>query len=452
MAEAKARFTLAARDKTRGAFSSVRRGLNGLGRMASGLAGSLGKVGLAIGALGIGAVVGVVALMNKFADASDNAGKKARRFGLDATESLGQFRFAAERSGVAAATFDMGFQRMGRRIGQVAESKDTSKLERKLAGLKRAFAELSPTSSRREPMADRIKDVNDQIAEARAGAGEAKVALDALGLSGKKLAAMIPEQQFLTIMKALDGVANPNRQAFLTQKLFDSEGVAILQMLEDGYGSLVKTIAEGARLGAGVNDAQSLAAAGYNDALLDLGTSGKAFIREVITPLYPVATALLKPMTEGLVAMRKDGFQKLFNVVLDHLPAALEMWTTFKDAAVGLLPVIKGIGTGLRAAFGYLGSSDFQQVLTALGWLSQKLADVVTLSGRAGAGAAALGSAIARGEGKSAARIAFDAGSELRDNYRQFFGVKDGESTTLLGMIYDVLRDQSQNKFATVAP
>jgi hypothetical protein len=449
MAEARARFTLAARDKTRGPFSTVRRGLNGLGRMARGLSGALGKVGVAIGALGIGAVVGVVALMNKFAESSDNAGKKARRFGLDATEALGHFRFAAERSGVAAATFDMGFQRMGRRIGQVAESKDTSKLERKLAGLKRAFAELSPTSSRREPMADRIKDVNDQIAEARAGAGEAKVALDALGLSGKKLAAMIPEQQFLTIMKALDGVANPNRQAFLTQKLFDSEGVAMLQMLEGGYDSLSKTIAEGARLGAGVTDKQSLAAADYNDALLDLKTSGAGFIREVITPLYPFAVDVLKPMTEALVRMKNEGFDVVFHKMLDHLPAVLEHWRTFSNGVSSLIPVFESLGRGIMNAFEYFGSPGFRTTLETIGWIGDKLGTAISLPGRVLGGAAAAGGAALGGNGTMAAQIAAQTARDFVNANAQLF---TGNNTVedLLGQIVEVLKDGSRDNFAVV--
>ena len=452
MAEVRARFTLSAKDKTGKAFSTVGRGLKGLGTLARKVARGIGLAVGALGVMGLGAVVGVIGLMNKFAESSDNAGKKARRFGFAASEGLGLLRFAAEDAGVAAATMDMVIQRAGRRIGQVAEAVDTSKMERKLAGMANAFNKLSPRSSKREPLADRMRDLREQIDKANEGAGEAKFALDALGLSGKALSKMDPMQKFLTIMQKIDKIGSKDRQAFLVMKLFDTEGVAALQLLEGGYSGLLATIERGRRLGAGVSDKQSLAAAGYNDALHELSTSGKAFIREVITPLYPIATAVLKPMTDALVRMRVDGFDALFNKALDYLPATLELWRSFSKAVKGLEPVARATGSAISGMFGYFASDGFAGLLTGLGWIHDKLSAIARLSGRGIGGSLATGKALSEGNVGQAGSIAVQTAMGMREAYRDIVGATGDDSTTILGMIYELLRDQNDSTFARAAP
>lgn len=119
-------------------------------------------------------------------DLGDQLAKLETRLGVS-VEGMSGLKFAAEQSGVSFQTLTMGMQRMIRRVGEAAN-----------------------------------------------GTGEAEVALLELGLSAKKLAQLKPENQFRAIAEALSGVANANDRARLAQKLFDSEGVALLQLMEDG--------------------------------------------------------------------------------------------------------------------------------------------------------------------------------------------------------------------------
>lgn len=127
-------------------------------------------------------------------DKLDAIGKTADRLGLS-TDALQELRHAAELSGVEVATFDMAMQRFVRRTAEAAQ-----------------------------------------------GTGEAKGALEELGIQlrdndGKMKSS---EQLFTEVSDALSKVGSQSDRVRLAFKLFDSEGVKLVNMMQDGSAAIDK--------------------------------------------------------------------------------------------------------------------------------------------------------------------------------------------------------------------
>ena len=120
-------------------------------------------------------------------DFADSIDKTADRLGLS-TDALQEFRFAADQSGVAMRTLDLAIQRFTRRSGEAAN-----------------------------------------------GTGEARDAIAELGLELRDSEGQIrrTEDLFSDAIAALGDVDVPAERLRLAFKLFDSEGVAVLQMVEN---------------------------------------------------------------------------------------------------------------------------------------------------------------------------------------------------------------------------
>src|SRR5690606_27393996 len=121
-----------------------------------------------------------------------------------ATGSLQEYRYAAELAGVQQNTLDMALQRFTRRT-----------------------------------------------AEAAAGTGEAKAALGQMGIALRDSSGNLRSTDDLLgdVADALTRVRNPADRVRLALKLFDSEGVAMVNMLRDGRDGLEAMRAEARRLG-----------------------------------------------------------------------------------------------------------------------------------------------------------------------------------------------------------
>lgn len=115
----------------------------------------------------------------------------------ETTENLSRMKFVAEQSGIEFNTLAMAFQRMQRRV-----------------------------------------------AEAAKGTGEAKDALKELGLSATQLNQMSVTQQFMRVTEAMNEVKNGADKTRLSMKLFDSEGVALIQIMNQGTQAMKQLAAE----------------------------------------------------------------------------------------------------------------------------------------------------------------------------------------------------------------
>jgi hypothetical protein len=143
------------------------------------------KLGLlAFGLAQIAALGGMKRLIDGSLAAADAIGRTSDKLGIS-NSALQEFQYAAVQSGVKIETLNMGLQRFGRRS-----------------------------------------------AEAAGGSGEAQAALKQLDiqLTDTNGSLRSTEDLFVDSMKALAGIENPLERVRLGFKLFDSEGVALVNM------------------------------------------------------------------------------------------------------------------------------------------------------------------------------------------------------------------------------
>ena len=144
---------------------------------------------------------GLLLLTKSSAAAIDTTAKWADRLGI-ATDKLIGMQHAAKMAGVDSKTMSLGLQRMTRRLAEAAQN-----------------------------------------------SGEAQGAIKELGLEAVALNQLSPDEQFRRLADAMLGVENQSDRVRLSMKLFDSEGVALVNLMKQGAAGLDKYQAEAERLG-----------------------------------------------------------------------------------------------------------------------------------------------------------------------------------------------------------
>jgi len=221
-------------------------------------------------AFAVGAVKSQIAFVDQLA-------KTAKKLGTT-VEELQKLRHAAELSGVAVRTFDMALQRMVRRVS-----------------------------------------------EAAIGTGEAQAAIKELGLDAKQLSARGPARALEDIAEAFARIKDPADQVRLAFKLFDSEGVQLVTMLQGGATNIRKLGAELEKLGL-VTSEEAKRAEELNDAITRLTRSFGAFGTNLIVDVAPMLKLFIEDMTL-LTAAIKDaarGWAEFFQLV-PKLPELVDM-------------------------------------------------------------------------------------------------------------------------------
>lgn len=196
----------------------------------------------------VGAAAGVTLAVKNTVRYADELGKLSDRLGIS-TEALSQLNHAANLSGVQFSTLEQGLQRMIRRV-----------------------------------------------AEAANGTGEAVKALDELGLSADKLKELTPDKQFEVLADALNGVENSADRVRLAMKLFDSEGVRLLQLMKGGSAGIRQMREEADKLGLTIDKSLADQAEKANDEFTRFTGQMRAFGNvlsiEVLPSVTQVAAAI----------------------------------------------------------------------------------------------------------------------------------------------------------------
>ncbi len=239
-------IVIEAKDNTKQAFNKVQKNLKATDQAVNKTKRSMDglKAGIkgAIGALSIGAFVTAT---KSTLDLADALGKTSARLGLT-TEALQTLRFAATQSGMSTEMLEMSLQRFTRRMAEADKGTGV---------LKDTFKELGIS----------IRNPN----------GRLKSAESILGDVADKMAS-IPEQ---------------GKRVELAFKMFDSEGVKMVNMLQGGskaFGDLRQSLIDtGAIMGDDfIKDAESA-----NDALDKLGTQFRVAFTQAISGLAPAINA-----------------------------------------------------------------------------------------------------------------------------------------------------------------
>lgn len=174
--------------------------------------------GLALAAAATAATAGLTALARQRMVDIDSMTKHADKIGIS-TQALAGLRHQAELNGVAQNNLDMGLQRMVRRV-----------------------------------------------AEAANGTGEAVSALAELRLNAQAMKQMSPDQQFAAIAERMKDIDSQSDRVRIAFKLFDSEGVGLVNTMRDGAAGISAATAEAEALGLAVSRVDAAKIEAANDA------------------------------------------------------------------------------------------------------------------------------------------------------------------------------------------
>ena len=247
---------------------------------------------------------------SRIAGEIDQIGKMVDRLG-GSTEAFSELQFVAERSGLAFNTFTMGLQRMQRRVAEAAQDM-----------------------------------------------GEAQGALKELGISAKALTTLSLDKQFEVIAEALSKVATDGDRTRLAMKLFDSEGVALLQTMKNGAAGIRELREEAKRLGVSLSRDQVDAATKAKDAMTSLSAASSALGRTLAVELAPSIARVTEGINNMITGNRAAEITRRMDVIrkdldfLGHDPKFAKVLLDEFDALARELEALKnpiqGVGDGLE--------------------------------------------------------------------------------------------------------
>ena len=290
-------------DQTSKAVKNVKKGLGdtekAIGNLQRSLGGMTGALAAAAGAAGFGLMA-----RNALATA-DALGKTSLKLGVTANE-LFKFQTQAELAGISTDTANMALQRFVRRTAEAAQ-----------------------------------------------GTGEAKNALIELGISAEDIQKLPLSERMKVLADAFAGVKNPADRLRLAFKLFDSEGAAMVNMLEGGSESLEETERRMKELGLEIDDTAIPAMEEFNDsmelmkrqvqvAMIQGLGEATPVLQELSDKLAPVIVQITEGLLTGLQWMLDN-----LGTIVTALKAFAGVWATLKFASI--VSGLYGLATALGA-------------------------------------------------------------------------------------------------------
>ena len=308
MANQTVKVVFEGRDQTSKAINSLKGNLNNATKAIDRIKGSLGGM---TGALGAAAGVAGFGLLAKSAlQTADSLGKTATKLGVTSNQ-LFKFQTQAELAGISTQTADMALQRFTRRT-----------------------------------------------AEAAVGTGEAQGALKELRLDAAKLQALPLDQRMKVLADAFQEVKSPADRLRLAFKLFDSEGAAMVNMLEGGSESLEETERRMKKLGITIDRKATPEIEDFNDTVFLLGRRVQAsminglgksvpVMERVADRLAEMAVPLTGDLLDGLDWLLKnlDKITRAFKVLIAAMVVAKVI--SFAAAVISLVKALGGMAAVL---------------------------------------------------------------------------------------------------------
>jgi hypothetical protein len=282
--------------------------------------------------IGLGAALAgsaVFKMITKITESIDLVTKTSAKLGMT-TEALQKLRFAGQMAGVGVTTIDMALQRFIRRV-----------------------------------------------AEAAMGTGEAKAALIELGLDAKELSQIPVDKAMERVADSMKDVSTDADRVRLAFKLFDSEGVSMINMLRDGSEALAETGKDFDSLNATITEFDSIASVAFSDSRLRMSTAFQGLVKEIAATFLPLFTWLIN---EGANVVASFG-TNLRLMILDLIKSVMSAVGFIGDAFDSLIFGWHSFRVSwFEGAQGFL--YDMQQQALAVNNILQSAVDVVIKQGQ----------------------------------------------------------------------
>lgn len=257
------------------AFDFFSKQLKRLGAMLGVLSRAFFNLKTAIlGAVGVG---GFGLLIRQSLIATDSLAKAAGRIGTT-TDQLSKLQYVAGLTGVETATLNMAMQRLTRRVSEAAN-----------------------------------------------GSGEARGALKELGLDAEKLAQTPLEGKMIALSKAFTENADSVDHTRLAMRLFDSEGVALVNTLNLGEQGMRDLMKEAELLGVVMDENAAAGVEAANDALFRLTRIGKGLTDQFVAALAPALKTVVDNIRQLILdsVEAEGGIRKVAETMARSFLAAL---------------------------------------------------------------------------------------------------------------------------------
>ncbi len=229
--------------------------------------------------------------------AVNELGNLSARLGL-AVQDLQTLNFAFEQTGVSTNTAALAFQRLQRRVAEAAQ-----------------------------------------------GTGEAVTALQELGLEAEDLTKLTIDEQFRRVAEAFDGVTGAGNRTRLAFKLFDSEGVSLLQTMSLGSDALFEMEQRARDLGLTM-DEETVAVFQAAEREMKLFSSVLTAASAVISKNFLVALSAFALSLEGNVIKRVDDLSnRLFNFATEIATVVITAFNNLRIAGLAWFEVLKLIAS-----------------------------------------------------------------------------------------------------------
>jgi hypothetical protein len=253
-----------------------------------------------------GVAAGIFGLANSTAGLGDHAAKTADELGLT-VEAYQEMVYAGERSGIAQNTMDSSMRRFVKRTGEAAR-----------------------------------------------GAGAARQAYEALGLSAEDLSAMQPDEALAMVADRLQSVSNHGQKVDLASQLFGNEGAAMLNLLKDGSAGLQQLRRDARITGYVMSEESARDAVKFKDALLDAQLGLKGMKNTIGAELMPAVTDMMGQLFQWM-SENRDQVKAFAREFGQRLKQAIPV---IRDIAVGVWSAVRAIGSATASVAGLVGGFD----------------------------------------------------------------------------------------------
>lgn len=317
-----------------------------------------------IGQLKVGLVASVgrfVKNMDEAADSVEGIGSKAIRVGR---KLLG---FGAILTGVASAGgLVYMIKQAYETIDSLAKMADMIGISTKeLAGLHHG-ANLTGASA--EILNKALQVLSKNLAEATLGTGEARLALDVLGLTAEELIALPMVERLKMIADKLNAIQNPALRLQLAMKLFGEEGAKLVGLLSEGSAGIQAFIDEAERLGIAIDRVDAAQIEAANDAITRMKAATVGLTNQIAIQLAPY----VKAAADEIVNFGNEG-----KSAGERVTAAMEMVTMSFAFVADAIRYVQIVWESL----GYAGLWILKQVATAIGGILDMLAVIASATG-----------------------------------------------------------------------
>lgn len=235
------------------------------------LVGGSAKVMAGFGAAGVAAYASIYA---KNAEFIDQQAKTADRLGIT-TQALGGLQHAANLYGASNEELNKSLQTMQKNLGQVGQT----------------------------------------------GTGEAKYALDGLGLSVQELQGLAPEEQFKVIADKLKGVEDQSQKVYLAQSLMGKSGAKMINVMDAGADGITAMMQEADALGMTFDRIDAAKVEMANDAFDKAQKTTHSFGQTLAIETAPIIGAISDMWTES--AKEAGGFGSIAQQVVTKVASGI---------------------------------------------------------------------------------------------------------------------------------